>query len=201
MACDPALIVVPPACEDRQHDPPIPRTCPVRDGAACAMGDGSACPNPPFPELDCREELPCDQDLPLVEMTTIIPDIQTVDISWLGVDAADEIEFLITGIFEDYNVEPLTPFYELNDYERRADEASGVVGTTTMGVIVQDRVYSVHARRVRDGKVSMWSTERTVGIAGSHTYLIDGNDIIVDDYLGEVVARVAPTPIIDDEVP
>ena len=166
------------------------------------MGDGSACPSPPFPELDCKEEMPCDEDLPLVEITTLVPELQTVDVSWVGVDDTDEVEFLITGIFEDYNDEPLVPFYELNDYERRADEAAGVVGTTTMGVFVIDRVYSVHARRIRDGKVSMWSTERTVGQAAAHTYIIDGNDIIVDDYVvGDIGTRVAPIPIIDDEVP
>ena len=173
------------------------------------MGDGSGCPAPAFPELTCKLELPCDPDLPLVDILTVIPDIQTVDVSWIGAGVGDTIEFLITGKFLDYQDDPLVPFYELNDYLAEPDVADGVTGTVQMGAFVIDRVYTVSARRIRDGKVSMWSAENSIGIAGDHTYLIDGVDIMIDDYFfteqnearSSASVRTAPTIMIDDEVP
>ena len=164
------------------------------------MGDGSLCTFPPLPELTCKAELPCDADLPLVEFGVVTPGIQVVNIEWVGLLATDQVEILITGKFVDLYVKPLESFYELNDYELLPDVDAPDMGSTVMGVFVVDRVYTISIRRVRDGKVSLWNSLNTVGVADEHTYIIDGVDIIVDDYL-DVGTRIAPIPIIDDEVP
>lgn len=175
------------------------------------MGVSSGCPAQSFPELTCKMELPCDESIPVVEIELVLQPEggQSVEITWRGLDATDTVEFLITGKFLDQNDDPLIPFYELNDYEALPDEAYGVTGITIMGAFVVDRVYMISARRIRNGKVSLWTHEIAVGVAGDHAYLVDGVDIMVDDYIAPSKrkkkrlpdARVAPTIIIDDEVP
>lgn len=207
--CDPTLISVPSTTCKATGEDPLPRSCPVRDGAACTQGDATGCPAPAFPELTCKDELPCDDDIPLVDITLVEPGVQFVNVSWIGVNPTDDIEFLVTGKFYDLYADPLVPFYELNDYAKVNDVGTGITGVIQLGAFITDRVYTISARRVRDGKVGVWSAENTIGVPGEHTYIVDGEDIMVDDYYNveenEVrsasSARVAPTIIIDDEVP
>ena len=165
----------------------------------CGYGDPDACIDPPFPG-QCAEEYECDPDIPVVFITDAVATGGQALVEWVGIDATDQIQLLVTGRFIDLFTEPV-PVYGLIDMAVVPDvDAPGLglwasSGTALIGGVT----YTVFARRIRDGKASAWSTKIFYANEVDTDYIIDGDDYIIDDLFGRsVAARIVTVFIVDD---
>lgn len=136
--------------------------CSGGDGSPCSGGDGNA----------CALALPCDGSIPLVSFYwPPVPELNTVALSFYGLLATDQIEISIIG---------KTSHQQLHLGIINDQDSPAVVTETVNTPMTLGNIYRVYARRVRAGKVGLWSWWDFQATDQAYDIIVDGADVMTD---------------------
>jgi len=125
----------------------------------------------------CHLELPCDSDLPLVELHwPPLPGPSEVELNLSGLVSTDQIEILIAGETDHGTVyKGIVPDVD----------APGLVTLTVTAPFVSGVSYRIFVRRIRDEKVGTWNWWDFTGTDVVYDFIVIDDDVILhgDDNL------------------